>query len=178
MNTSFSPALVLQILEDCSQLSLPEVKRLFYTRFSYTLLFLNDLKQLEEIYQLIQLIHKNIAEEKKEQQHWAELSKKVTRLNIKLKSPLYRLLTPKRERQILAQIRTKYQAEIRDIAAKHSLENFSQSSSNKICLLVDKLEAFFEIHNPLGGASKVFFSINPHKLQEQVIYKIVQDFFE
>jgi len=66
MKVSYDSKFVLQILEDCSQLSLAEVKQLLSTRFSYTLLFLDNLDQLEEIYQLIQLIHTNITQEKEE----------------------------------------------------------------------------------------------------------------
>jgi len=177
MNAPYSPPLVFQILEDCSQLPLSEVKQLCATRFSYTLLFLDNLDQLEEIYQLIQLIHTNIIQEKKEQQRWNELRKKGRCLNLKLKNPLYRLFTSKRELESTRYDYTQCQAEFKDIAAKHSLENFSRSSTSQICDLIDILEAIFGINNPLGSASHVLFSTDPNKLEHQVIYKTVQDFF-
>ena len=178
MKVSYDSKLVLQILEDCSLLSLTEVKQLLSTRFSYTLLFLDNLDQLEEIYQLIQLIHTNITQEKEEQQRWGQLRKEANRLNIKLKNPLYRLSASKEKLQTMTQVYTQCQTEIKDITAKHSLENFSQSSLHQICDLVDILEAIFGFNNPLGSSSQVLFSIDPHKLEHQMIYKVVQDFFQ
>ncbi len=177
MNIEYHPELVQQLLKDCSQHPLNEVKQLLSTRFPYTLLFLNDLNQLDDIYGLIQQTHSYITEEKEDTYRLAELTKNLIRLNWKLRNPLYRLLLPKKQRQELMLTRLEYQNEICYIEAKHSLENFAQSSLNSMCHLVDQLEILFKVNNSLGGAHHVLFSSNKYKLENQMIYKIVTDFF-